>query len=564
MPKVTIEDFSENKEKGKRAVVYARYSSDKQKEASITQQVKECTDYIERKEYELIRIYSDSAKSGSHDVEKRTEFLKLLEDSAKGQFDVVVAYALNRISREEKGGFYEYEKILNENNVRLEYVTEMYDEEYGGGIGKAVSVHMASEYVVQLRKCAVRGMMDNAENGRFNGGNSIPIGFKIVDGGKKNKYYALDEKTAPFVKKAFDMYVSGNSSGEVADYLNENGVRTTKGNLINRDTVNRMIKQPLYKGVKITVFDNKAAQRKYTVEDACEAIVTEDVWNKAQVEQIKRSHRGKTEYHRENYILRGKLFCGICGDEMVAENGKSRSNGKDKKAGEKYYYYTCHSKKYVKGEGKCKKKPIRKELVEDAVLEAITNSIWDSKIIKEYETALRQEEKKNGLNRRKEELKAQLAKHRAAQRKAMDAYLYDDEDEWYSRANEESAAIHKIESELSAIEEIEKTEMNSRDFIEAINEIRLVWEASKLTDKGRANIIRNCIDQIFVYDPEPEDPDKVKLQLIIKLNDDSKYDRNQISEVNISRSIVNECGSPNAHCKNTYFFKGGFAVGIPI
>lgn len=550
MPKVTIEDFSESKENGKRAVVYARYSSDKQKEASITQQIKECTDYIERKGYDLVRIYSDSAKSGSHDVEKRTEFMKMLSDSQAGEFDVVVAYALNRISREEKGGFYEYEKILNDNNVRLEYVTEIYDEEYGGGIGKAVSVHMASEYVVQLRKCAVRGMRDNAENGRFNGGNSVPIGIKIVDGGKKNKYYAPDEETSPYVKNAFDMYILGSTSGEVAEYLNQCGVRTSRGNLINRDTVNRMIQNPIYKGVKITNFDNKAAHVKYTVEGALEAIISEEVWEKAQIEHAKRTYKGKTEYHRETYILRGKLFCGICGDEMVADSGRSRSNNTEKTAGDKYYYYTCHSKKYVKGEGKCKKKPISKQLIEDSVIECITNSIWNDEEINYYVEALRADERRRGPNRRKIEIQSQLITHRAAQRKAMDAFLESDNRVWFDRANEESEIVSKLESELNGILEIEKTQMTSDDFLKAVMDIRSAWEVLQSTTNGKMKIINNFIDKIVVFDPEDNDPTKAKVSFIIKTSDDFSFTKDLKFDLDLSRSISNESGSPNTRYPN--------------
>ena len=63
--KCTVEDLREVEVIRNRAVIYARYSSDKQKEASIEQQVKECSDYIARKGYSLIRVYSDSAKSAS-------------------------------------------------------------------------------------------------------------------------------------------------------------------------------------------------------------------------------------------------------------------------------------------------------------------------------------------------------------------------------------------------------------------------------------------------------------------------------------------------------------------
>ncbi len=117
---VTIKDLSQEEVVRNRAVIYARYSSEKQKEASIEQQVDACMEYIKQHGYSLIKIYSDSAKSASHDIEKRSEFLKLIDDSKYGEFDVVVSYALDRISREEHGGFYGYESALNKNGVRIE------------------------------------------------------------------------------------------------------------------------------------------------------------------------------------------------------------------------------------------------------------------------------------------------------------------------------------------------------------------------------------------------------------------------------------------------------------
>ena len=308
---VKIEDLSQKEEEVRnRAVIYARYSSDRQKEASIEQQVKECMDYITRNGYSLVRVYSDSAKSASHDVEKRSEFLKLIDDSKYGKFDVVVSYALDRISREEHGGFYGYENTLNKNGVRIEYATQVFDDGYGGEISKAVHVTMAAEYVAQLRKNVVRGMRDNVMKGNYNGGSSIPIGIKIVDGGKNNKHYAPDETVAPLIEQAFKLYVMGKSTGEIADFLNDNGVRNSHGNKITRDAVNRMIVNPLYKGTKISTFDNKVEHKVYTVEGVCEPIVSEVLWEKAKIVRENKRYRGARSDARIEYILRGSCSAG--------------------------------------------------------------------------------------------------------------------------------------------------------------------------------------------------------------------------------------------------------------
>ena len=238
---------------------------------------------------------------------------------------MVVSYALDRISREEHGGFYGYESALNKNGVRIEYATQIFDDGYGGEISKAVHVTMAAEYVAQLRKNVVRGMRDNAIKGNYNGGGRVPIGIRIVDDGKGNKRYVPDETVAPLIEQAFKLYVMGKSSREVADFLNHNGVRNFQGNKISSNTVNRMICNPIYIGTKVTTFNNKVEHKVYTVEGVCEPIISEDLWESAQIVHEKKQYRGARSDARVEYILHGKLYCGICGMPMIANSGKSKS-----------------------------------------------------------------------------------------------------------------------------------------------------------------------------------------------------------------------------------------------
>ena len=83
-----------------RAVVYARYSTDLQREASIEDQVRVCRQRIERDGWTLLSTYSDAASSGASRL--RPGYQKLLEDARAGAFDVVVAEALDRLSRDQE------------------------------------------------------------------------------------------------------------------------------------------------------------------------------------------------------------------------------------------------------------------------------------------------------------------------------------------------------------------------------------------------------------------------------------------------------------------------------
>src|SRR6266403_1887106 len=83
-----------------RAVIYARYSTDLQREASIEDQVRVCRQRIKRESWKLGATYSDAASSGASRL--RPGYQKLLEDARAGAFDVVVAEALDRLSRDQE------------------------------------------------------------------------------------------------------------------------------------------------------------------------------------------------------------------------------------------------------------------------------------------------------------------------------------------------------------------------------------------------------------------------------------------------------------------------------
>lgn len=97
-------------------VIYARFSSDKQREESIEGQVRECRAFADANNLEVIHIYVDRAKSARTD--QRPDFLKMIKQSAKGLFQYVIVYTLDRFSRSRYDSV-TYKAKLKKNGVKV-------------------------------------------------------------------------------------------------------------------------------------------------------------------------------------------------------------------------------------------------------------------------------------------------------------------------------------------------------------------------------------------------------------------------------------------------------------
>ena len=119
-----------------RAAIYARYSSDNQREASIEDQVRICRARAEREGWIVIEVYADYALSGAS--VQRPQFLTLLADARAGRFDIVLAEALDRVSRDQEhiAGFY---KHLGFAGVQLVTIAEGEISELHIGLNRMVT-----------------------------------------------------------------------------------------------------------------------------------------------------------------------------------------------------------------------------------------------------------------------------------------------------------------------------------------------------------------------------------------------------------------------------------------
>jgi len=155
------------------AVIYARYSSDSQTENSIEGQLRECKSFVEKNGMTIVGDYIDRAFSAKSDA--RPQFQKMIKDSNKRLFDVVLVWKLDRFSRNRYDSAH-YKSVLRKNGVKVVSATEAIAEDSTGILLESLLEGYAEFYSAELSEKVNRGMTENALKCKFNGG-TIPMGY---------------------------------------------------------------------------------------------------------------------------------------------------------------------------------------------------------------------------------------------------------------------------------------------------------------------------------------------------------------------------------------------------
>ena len=338
------------------AVIYARYSSDSQREESIEGQLRECREYAERNNMTIVGTYIDRALSAK--TADRPEFQHMIKDSAKELFEIVLVWKLDRFSRDRYDSAH-YKHILKKNGVKVISAKEHISEGPEGIILEAMLEGYAEFYSAELSEKIHRGQKENALKGKNNGG-GVPLGY-LLD--KKAQKLAIDPTTAPLVVEVFEKYADGKSVRSIVEDFNARGLKTKRGQPFNINSFSSLLKNRKYIG--------EYRYQDVVIEGGVPAIVPEELFNRVQERMEKNRHAPAMAKAKEDYLLTTKLFCGKCERMMVGESGKSHT-------GAMHYYYKCSGAKRLKD---CDKKAVRKDWIERVVVRLTMQRVMDEEKI---------------------------------------------------------------------------------------------------------------------------------------------------------------------------------------
>lgn len=454
------------------AVIYCRYSSHNQNETSIEGQLKECYEFCERNGYNVIKKYIDRAISGTTD--KRPEFLKMISDSSRKNFQYVVVYQLDRFTRNRYDSA-TYKSKLKKNGVRVISARENISEDASGILVESVLEGMAEYYSAELSQKVKRGMDLNAAKCLSTGGN-IALGYKVGE----DKNFQIDPNTAHIVQFIFESYANGKTVTEITNQLNAQGLKTSRGVPFNKNSLHSILKNKRYIGIYTYKGTEKA--------NGIPRIISDELFNKVAEIMNKNKKAPARARAKVEYLLTTKLFCGICKEMMTGFSGTG-------KQGKVYRYYICNGTK----KKQCKKKRVSKEYIEDLVVSECRKVLTDKnidKIAKEIVAICESEKDTTNLKY----LKKSLAENERKHRNALDAIMECDIDTVRKSLYERIPILEKEHAE------IEKQIALEEEFtpILTVPAIKFFLKSLKKGDaddiKYRRNLINIFINKIYLYD----------------------------------------------------------------
>lgn len=361
-----------------RAVVYARFSSDNQRDESIDAQLRAINEYADKNNIKIVNQFIDRAKSATSD--KRPEFqnmIKFCEADTTG-ISMVIVHKLDRFSRDKYDSAM-YKQKLKVKGIRVVSVLENLDNSPESLILESVIEGMAQYYSANLAREVAKVQRENGLRAMHNGGDA-PLGYDVTN----DKRYAINKEEAQAVKIIFDMYVNGYSYSNIIDKLNDLGYKTKRGNKFGKNSLHGILSNEKYTGVyvfnktqrkgingKRNGHKQKSEDEIIKVEGGMPQIIGKDIFIQAQEMMQKRKKAPGSHKAITLYLLTGIIKCGECGHAM-------QGNKRKDKYGNDYISYRCGCRKQKRD---CKNKEIKREYLEEFVLTELEEHVLNDNAI---------------------------------------------------------------------------------------------------------------------------------------------------------------------------------------
>lgn len=382
--KANLKTNSKSVEQTKKKVcAYARVSTDSEEQlTSYSSQIKHYSTLIKTNpDWEFVGVYADEGISGTQ-IKHRDEFQRMIDEALNGKIDMIIAKSISRFARNTVDTLKIVRK-LREKNIDVFFEKEnihtlLLDSEMFLTLYSAFA-QAESESISMNVKMGLKAMMKRGEAV----GRCECYGYNW---NKETKQLEINKNQAEIVKRIFNLYVSKYGAKTIAKILNEENIPTYYGKKWSQATISDMIENEKYMGdlcgQKFYVTNplthrrvkNYGEKEKYYAINHHEAIISRELWEKAQEVKKKRTISNSTGHNSNcsmRYPFSSKICCGFCGTNFTRKAANKRADGSYTK------YWACYQKQ--SDSKSCKDSVwIREETLEQIFVE-LYNSIVKNK-----------------------------------------------------------------------------------------------------------------------------------------------------------------------------------------
>ena len=484
--------------------IYTRVSTTMQIDGySLDAQKARMKAYVDFNDYQIVGEYEDAGKSGKS-IEGRASFCRMIEDIKSGKDGVsyVLVFKLSRFGR-NAADVLSTLQVMQDFGVNLICVEDGIDSSKDAG-KLMISVLSAVAEIERenIRVQTMEGRIQKAREGRWNGG-FAPYGYRLVDGELQ-----INEDEAPAIRTIFEQYVNTDTGANgLSKYLEAHGFqKLARQNgtspLFSATLIRSILRNPVYCG-KIAFGRRKlekvhgtrneyrqVPQDNYLLVDGLhEGIVSEELWNAAQVKLLAQSkryepvNRSKTE---QAHLLSALVKCPICGAGMYSNKCTKRK--KDGTPYKSFSYYSCKHRKMQRGQ-KCDfNKQIQEEVLDNAVVEVIIKLVSNPKFAAMMQEKINSKVDTTAIEQEIAAAEKQLRQYYSIKSKIMEEIdtLDPDDRHYIIRKSDLDERLYRM---YDKIEEAENNLMDARAKKQAI-------EADKITGDNIYKVLI-CFEKLY-------------------------------------------------------------------
>lgn len=446
--------------------IYSRQSKTRDGSESIGTQIEICRAACERYGFNVVTVLAEPPSTSGYKRrgKDRTKFKRLLAGFINHDWDMVMAYKTDRLSR---GGGPGWAPLLEA------------IEKAGLDIDRAIAT--PSGFVSEF-EIGIRASMDREESKKLSDRMTDIAARKALQGkpqgGRRAFGYCDDmvtikEDEAAILREMAQQVISGRSFKEIAWWLNTQNVTTTTGKLFYAITVRNMLYKPRYKGVRVYKDQEIKAQWK--------PIFDLETWEKLQLTLTLRREAASGRPKPRRYLLTGVVFCATCGKPM---NGMTK---RDKPSRPLRRTYQCRSQGYTRRHDGCGGVTRNADALEHWVTDSIFAHLGSDSLLELL-----------GVGGEDATIIRDLIDDRKNQRTRLDQ-LVDDYATGLLKRDQFERAKTTAESELTRIERLLTRYSSTHAVLSMLPTDKSIAEAWRdESDDWRRTLVSSLIDRIMV------------------------------------------------------------------